>query len=306
MEYFNTIGAQDPTMLNITERAISDYWSPAAALGRSPSVPLSVTTAFTMKAGSSMWFFKGNITNDETLSYSDVLLVNAGHETLFVPVHLESPFAEGWSKLPPELKLFIVEKNESTLGKSRAIAKCARVFGEICPRDRSNLGMLYHHLRMTPEIAALTKQIFYDSNGFNLSVTIIYGDLALFPAVVPGYLVQWIELNITLGIDKQWTLMHAVHEQSAALLTFQYVQVTIFLGEEYRHAVSTRGNLINYWLEEHSAKYVRFRCAGELAFAKPTNHAGYLKIPEAIQRRIETILSFRITFKEREDPSNEL
>jgi hypothetical protein len=100
-------------------------------------------------------------------------------------------------------------------------------------------------------------------------------------------------------------LLDAVYKQSAALPTLQYVQVGIFLGEEYLHAVSTRGNLINYWLEEHSAKYVRLRCAGELAFAKPTNHAGYLKIPEAIQRRMKTILSFRITFKEREDPSNE-
>jgi hypothetical protein len=50
--------------------------------------------------------------------------------------------------------------------------------------------------------------------------------------------------------------MHTVHEHSAALPTLQYVQVTIFLGEEYLHAVSTRGNLINYWLEEHSANRI--------------------------------------------------
>jgi hypothetical protein len=130
--------------------------------------------------------------------------------------------------------------------------------------------------------------------------------MALFPAIMPGHLVQRTEISIILGIEKQWSLLDAVYKQSATLPTSQYIQVTIFLGEEYLHAVSTRGNLINYWLEEHSAKYFRFRCAGELAFAKPTNHAGYFKIPEATRRRVETILSFRITFKEMEDPQNEL
>jgi hypothetical protein len=235
-----------------------------------------------------------------------LLLVDAQYETLFVPVHLGPAFAKGWSKLLAELKLLIIEKNVSTLGKLRPLNRYARVFETRRHFDRSNLEVLYHHLRMTPEIAALAKQVFYNSNGFNLSVTSTCGDMGLFPAVVPGHLVQRIEISLILGIEKPWSLLDAVYKQSAALPTLQYVQVAIFLGEEYLYAVSTRGNLINYWLEEHSAKYVRFRCAGELAFAKPTNHAGYLKIPEAIQRRIKTILSFRITFKEREDPSNEL
>jgi hypothetical protein len=183
-----------------------------------------------------------------------LLLVDAEYETLFVPVHLGPAFAKGWSKLPAELKLLIIERNVSTLGKFRPINRYASVFETSRCFDRSNLEVLYHHLRMTPEIAALAKQVFYNSNGFNLGVTSFRGDMALFPDVLPGHLVQRIEISVVLGIEKPWSLLDAVYKQSAALPTLQYVQVTIFLGEEYLHAVSTRGNLINYWLEEHSAQ----------------------------------------------------
>jgi hypothetical protein len=78
------------------------------------------------------------------LDLLELLLVDAEYETLFVPAHLGPAFAKGWSKLPAELKLLIIEKNVSTLGKFRPIIRYARVFKTRRRFDRSNLEVLYH------------------------------------------------------------------------------------------------------------------------------------------------------------------
>ncbi|KAF1958167.1 hypothetical protein CC80DRAFT_546403 [Byssothecium circinans] len=70
-------------------------------------------------------------------------------------------FSDGWNKLPAELKVQILGHN-LTFPKPIMADWRRREF-----TDR--LKALYHHLHMTPEIASLARNIFYETNTFVIS-----------------------------------------------------------------------------------------------------------------------------------------
>ncbi|KAF1958223.1 hypothetical protein CC80DRAFT_503009 [Byssothecium circinans] len=79
---------------------------------------------------------------------------------------LGSEFADGWKKLPDELKLKVLAHN--LVDAEPLSAERCKLEGEHMADVTTNL---YHHLRTTPEIAALAKEVFYTENTFMLCWT---------------------------------------------------------------------------------------------------------------------------------------
>jgi hypothetical protein len=133
------------------------------ALGLLRELPLRIRKPLHMPAGSWMWIIlpwplkaiaqgsgsASQIDCTETVYFSPYI------DTWLVPtVSLDISFASGWSNLPDELKAQILSHN---LTFPEAIDPC-----------EESLLALYHHLRTSPEIAALAREAFYQSNTFRL------------------------------------------------------------------------------------------------------------------------------------------
>lgn len=147
--------------------ALSDNSSVTIArMGKSEATPLHLYHVIHVPASTSLWvicprtIFYGawHIDSYDWTFRNRSVQIQAPHDCpiyVFPDVPLGRAFMEGWQKLPVELKIMILEHN--------------LVFPYPIRKYQCDaFGALLAHMRSTPEIAELARNIFYTKNTFKL------------------------------------------------------------------------------------------------------------------------------------------
>ena len=281
------------------------YPPSVAALGVIQTFALPVTTPFKLTAGAWLWLasplpvkvITDNTENSAQIACEQGVYVKAQSETKPLSRH----FAMGWSKLPDELKIQIIEKNlkfESAVDSHDTDGK------DTCLMLRG----LHHHLRTTPEIAELAKQIFYTSNTFLLrraSSSHWFVPTLRFPSPRINNLVRWLRFEIRLGSRKEWRYLIQLAGGDYGFCNLRYVHLVLnwkLIPWEFTEDPSEE--VFKGWLSRRCMGNVIFKCKGSIVFEDQLVLDIETVVPEAVQHRFETMLRFKIGFEE--DPADGL
>ncbi|KAF1958162.1 hypothetical protein CC80DRAFT_25750 [Byssothecium circinans] len=158
-------------------------------LGTSEETPLKLTTPYFLSARTAIWIVSPNPVKVHGPDGTAITTFKCKHpaEISFqTNVHmmpsLGPAFSAGWKKIPDELKTQILGFN---LTETEPISSA----------DTSSLLGLYHHLRMTPEIASLSREVFYTTNTFSMRPEAIEPPEIIFLGYAPrprlGYTVRF-------------------------------------------------------------------------------------------------------------------
>ncbi|KAJ4353582.1 uncharacterized protein N0V89_005312 [Didymosphaeria variabile] len=177
---------------------------------------------------------------------------------LFPHRDLGPAFANGWNKLPTEIKLHILSQN-------------LRFHDCIGESSDEEYKMLRHHLRMTPEIAAFSKEIFYSRNSMNLtkydSWDIMY--LNIPPQSATPFLSR-AQVTVRLGRSRDWHVLFACSRILRKCPNFQYLSIVF----QWAKDVYIEDLMEDYpkekWISVLEARIkpenVDFWCKGEVSF----------------------------------------
>jgi hypothetical protein len=285
---------------------IFSYPPSVAAQGVIRAFPLNIKTPLMLTAGSWLWLVAPwpvkVITNGSAqaaqIACGQAVYFKAQSDTWIVPTKpLERAFATGWCKLPGELKLQIIEANlvsaaaiDPQGSSSRTEAWMART--QPCP----SLAKLYHHLRMTPEIAELAKRIFYTSNTFLLRTG--WGRTFKYPKPAVNHQVRRLDVRVSLGDRREWKKLVKLADGDYGFKDLRFIQVTLHWGDVQWMYNGDAANIEAFkdWLNARTNRNVQFQCHGTLAFKHKIILEARTRVPEAVQQRFETIMRFKVGF----------
>ncbi|KAF2249524.1 hypothetical protein BU26DRAFT_565169 [Trematosphaeria pertusa] len=141
--------------------ATSDYETPnQTALVIYWPMNIAANTSLWLSCNGPLEIKSVGVTERLLVQSSSPILINTKSCIDIVPP-LTSGFVKGWHKLPDELKLQVLEHNVLVSG----------LIGGSAQPDQVKEKHLFPYLRMTPEIAALAKEIFYTKNAFAINRT---------------------------------------------------------------------------------------------------------------------------------------
>ncbi|KAF2875701.1 hypothetical protein BDV95DRAFT_654568 [Massariosphaeria phaeospora] len=173
---------------------------------------------------------------------------------------LNAMFATGWNKLPDELKVRILEYNLQT----------TRICGKRAVRK-----ILLPYLRMTPDIATLSKEIFYKTNKFHFNITndevergvIHHPMLPLLISRPPSQVVapQIRHLAVTTYLSEAtWAVLIEISKGGYGFQALTTLEITIDM--------SLLNRVRDFWkfAEEVLGEGVSFSCHGHVRFVSFT------------------------------------
>jgi len=298
--YFHT--SQTPSRAHaFGTTALPDCSPPSAsctaALGLSQDSPLCIRTPLQMPAGSWLWVTAPSalhvvsastvIKSVTQLTCTNAVYLRPHHDTWLIPsLPLDSSFATGWNKLPTELKVQILSYN---LSFPETIDRC----------DTNILQVLDHHLRISPEIAGLAKEIFYCQNTFRIRLKpmLSHHGLPLFPIAHKSIRKIVVEVNMVSFTD--WKTLSWVSKGNAGLSNVRHVSVVV----NCRGAVfSPLIDDIIAWLlgriHDSCDESIVFKCKGELTFTGRLWQSGNIpSITDGIQK-VEALMRSKVAFED--------
>lgn len=170
---------------------------------------------------------------------------------------LGSAFAEGWMKLPMELKEEILAHNlvsATSKGYIEYETYCA-------PWD---FGVLLHHLRCTPEIAALSRQVYYKRNVFVLEPEGGDGYMPgmcklMYPRPSVGELIRYIEFRCTLGTPEIQKLEY-LSQRQYGFTNLKYLKL------KFDASLCLGGSRVDFgrWVDIVLVDRIELPCKGEM------------------------------------------
>ncbi|KAF1958168.1 hypothetical protein CC80DRAFT_502961 [Byssothecium circinans] len=235
-------------------------------LGSSALNPIELHVPMYLRANTEYWFSTpGAIQVQRDLRpYQPVALIAANAPVMLrlsqgrwitSKAPLGCMFEKCWSRLPDELKLRVLRTQ----------------LVQSLPVERANKAEFYHYLKMTPEIAALSKDIYYKENTFNIGPIPLRGQSSLFgdiglcgPALETRPFVH--HLTFTLGIDPsgmEWRLLKRLANGEFGYTNLVHVEIQVPWDMKRRrdHRIDTSvkdwSSKYNYWLSGS----VEFPCA---------------------------------------------
>ncbi|KAH7402215.1 hypothetical protein DE146DRAFT_780640 [Phaeosphaeria sp. MPI-PUGE-AT-0046c] len=170
---------------------------------------------------------------------------------------LDAAFAAGWAKLPDELKEQILAHN-----LVNATSKAYIEYETYCaPWD---IGILLHHLRCTPEIANLSREIYYKQNVFCLEPEELEGSYArpyklLHPGPFVSSLIRLIEFKCKLG-TRAFALLERFAMMHDRFPNLRYLKL-IF---DASACLGTGRVNFRRWLDTVISDAIEFPCKGEM------------------------------------------
>ncbi|KAL1608006.1 hypothetical protein SLS60_002945 [Paraconiothyrium brasiliense] len=173
---------------------------------------------------------------------------------------LGSAFANGWNKLADEMKLHILSQN-------------LRFDDCIAESSHEEYKMLRHHLRMTPEIAVFSKEVFYSRNSMDLNGLDISDPLDAEVAIPPQIAMPFVsraQITVRLSRNNDWPVLFACFRILRKFPKFQYLRVVF----EWTQNVYVRDLIedsdkekwISVYESRVNPKNVEFGCKGEVIF----------------------------------------
>ncbi|KAH4718923.1 hypothetical protein HBH64_198080 [Parastagonospora nodorum] len=285
--------AKSPTYFGSQPFSFRRLRLPIDELGGTASNPLPITTPLTLYPGSWLWIVSSYpvmLATQGFLHAPEIGCVEAMYffarvKTTLMPTRpLGSKFALGWTKLPTELKVSILEVNLKTV-RANGIW---------------NQHVLFHHLRMTPEIATLAKGIYYTSSATRLEVGLGFfiSSGLKYPSRTMNHLVHRLEVGLRLGNPNQWSQLEKVASGRLGFLNLEHVQVHICeWGFKFTDLSIETSDSIKARIDRECKQYIQFSCHGELVFTPITGKGGAI-VPAAVQQRMQNMLTFRVKFKE--------
>jgi hypothetical protein len=163
-----------------------------------------------------------------------------------------------------------------------------------------NQHALFHHLKMTPEIATLAKRIYYTSSAIGLEVGLgffIWIGLK-YPSRTVNHLVHRLEVGIRLGNPNQWSQLEKVANGRLGFQNLEHIQVHICEWEfRFKDLTIETSDSIMARIDRECKQYIQFSCHGELIFT-PIMGSGGATMSAAIQQRMQNMLTSRVNFKE--------
>ncbi|KAF9691051.1 hypothetical protein EKO04_011204 [Ascochyta lentis] len=216
----------------------------------------SVTSTFPLKVS-----YPHNVSF--TLTLEAPMLLSSSSPVHVIPFGVLSPgFTRGWSRLPTELKLAILRHNityPSAIWPANA--------------NTAMQASLFPHLRMTPEIAYLSRSLFFAENTFIIlsgqdELSLIHG----FPPVSVRPLMRRVKLILSLA-PYEWETVNTIAQKSHGFERLTYVEVQCSVVRFVRSVSANHGPVENdsadFWatqLEHLLPREVRFEPNGVVIF----------------------------------------
>lgn len=238
--------------------------------GMSESNPMHLHNAFMLDAGVSMWITCPHIVEalggHESVGWGGSgffvfeldcrkpMRVTFEDQTMLIPRIVLGPvFENGWNKLPTELKAEVLRHN---LCDSEYIGSYSR-------REKEQL---LHHLRMTPEISAMSKELFYGTNTIHLYSGWDRISGCYFPPLSVRSFIRRVRVEATLGVSSEWDFLGLCSRVLRQFPNIQNLEVVFNWGlshvNEGFHPLDT-----NHWIqlvEDGTGETVPFGCRGKL------------------------------------------
>ncbi|KAF2634732.1 hypothetical protein P280DRAFT_474427 [Massarina eburnea CBS 473.64] len=301
-EHWN-LSAREPTETEMVEDT-----STVAKLGRSESMPLNLTSEYFLRKDTPLWvtcdssfIASGKYSNTELSFGSGGLHVSfrSNHPIeisfrvsvwLRPAVRLQATFRDGWKKLPNELKMKV-------LGVSLTDTR---------PLEPGNTYYLSNFLRMTPEIAALAKEVYYTTNTFKIP---LYRPCMTLPNPAIRRYVRRIYILLSyIQLDRHWDWVRRLACGEFGFHGLRHVTLALYTAEPYR--------LINCEKENHPLKAieasgvkVNFATKGQAVYLQDT-HIRDDKMQWQGRGIWEKFVADQVTFRdgvtEPEGPSTEM
>ncbi|KAI4628748.1 hypothetical protein J4E83_003301 [Alternaria metachromatica] len=204
---------------------------------------------------------------------------------------LKSAFAEGWNKLPAELKILTIEFNMKA--ENRIGAGDKKVYPPIV------LFQLLPHLTMTREIAAIAREIFWAKNEFYLEpsyYSVVMGNGRLDPRLYFAYppqafhhLIRRLAVRIRPMRD-EWLKLAKLANGDYGFAALR--NVVVELDTRILHWASARR--YNDFLTNTVGDGIDFHCAGNLKFLAPQKAKG--RSSEVSFEDVKKMFNSRIRF----------
>lgn len=150
--------------------------------------------------------------------------------TLRPDFRLTPEFARGWNNLPVELKTRILERNLSNLlGTSRKHGL----------RQGDEKTILFRYLRMTPEIAHLSREIYYKNNTFMVSMEINrivldfhrarYENVACYPPRSGNRFIRTVNISIEAkrSLREYWPMIQRMDSGGYGFQNLRFVGIRV-------------------------------------------------------------------------------
>jgi len=268
-----------------------------AALGLSQDSPLCIRTPLQMPAGSCLWVTAPSalhvvsastiIKSVTQLTCTNAVYLRPHHDTWLIPsLQLNVAFATGWNKLPTELKVQILSYNLS--------------FPETIDRCETNiLQALDHHLRVSPEIAALAKEIFYCQNTFRIRLKrmLSHHGLPLFPIAHES--MRKIVVDVLMGSFTDWETLSKISKGSHGLSNLRYVNVVINCrGVSWSPLNDDSITQLLGWIPDSCDESIVFKCKGEVTLTDRLWQSGNIpSITDGIQK-VEALVRSKVVFED--------
>jgi hypothetical protein len=273
------------------------------ALGLLRELPLRIRTPLHMPAGSWMWIVspwplkaiaQGSGSASQ-IACTEAVYFSPYTDTWLVPtVALDISFASGWSNLPDELKAQILGHNLT--------------FPEaIDPREETLLA-LYHHLRISPEIAGLTREAFYQSNTFRLRRH--YGGSRrhqrhqhlqrriLLPHPSASALIRRVAIDISISRRADWSQLQKVSQGGHGFTNLRHANV-VFDWEETKWSTEEGGTeeMLVEWINKCFGGQIKFKCDGEVAFTGRVWLNYMERASPAVVQKVEEVMRKKLVFQ---------
>lgn len=220
------------------------------------------------------------------LTCTNAVYLRPHHDTWLIPSQpLDTSFATGWTKLPTELKVQILSYNLA--------------FRDTVDRYEKNvLPALDHHLRISPEIADLAKEIFYGQNTFRIPRHHTRpSGRDLFP--IACELIRKIVVDVILGFYTDWETLSMISKGSHGLSNLRYVNVVVNCRGAMFSPINddTIARLLGR-IHDSCDESIVFKCKGEFTFAgRLWQSDNTPSITDGIQK-VEALVRSKVVFEE--------
>ncbi|KAI4665836.1 uncharacterized protein J4E78_003301 [Alternaria triticimaculans] len=204
---------------------------------------------------------------------------------------LKSAFAEGWNKLPAELKILTLEFNMKAENRVGAGNKCVYPPIVYC--------RLLPHLAMTREIGAIARDIFWTKNEFHLEpayYSVIPGNGSLdarlyfaYPPQAFHHLIRRLAVRIRPMRD-EWLKLAKLANGDYGFAALRNVVVEL----DMRVVQFTRARRYDDFLTNTVGDGIDFHCAGNLKFLAPQKAKG--RSSEVSFEDVKKMFNSRIRF----------
>jgi len=220
------------------------------------------------------------------LACSHAVYFRPHNDTWLVPsLPLDFAFATGWEKLPTELKVHILSYNLTFPGK-------------VDLYESNVLPALDHHLRISPEIADLAKEIFYCQNTFRIRRNLRRpSGRPLFP--VAYGLIRKIVVDVIMGSYTDWETLSMISKGSHGLSNLRYVNVVINCrGVSWSPLNDDSITQLLGWIPDSCDESIVFKCKGEVTLTDRLWQSGNIpSITDGIQK-VEALVRSKVVFED--------